>query len=466
MSAPTPLAKWHFAPGLDHGTGASFVLAGTVGDQHNVGLDVQTFAHKTNAGKHDSGDWEERNRELFTFRGSVDDEYLRASFDTRELITQWREEVGNQPAKWISEPIITVASGCHPNGAGMCHGGHCGESDDPADAFRGQRIMWGHPKDCDVIYRICYPDYVGLDGISADYDGGAELSVEVEHETYTSHCYESNGGQVNRCYLPMLGKKFKCFFLRISSHHTTWNWMGNFRLEAQAGDSTPRGATSDHDYSFAFTAGGSTKGSLDLRWRDHEITNGTSRLAGVGNASERHEEVNTDKLKYGWARHLALADAPWGLQPGSLDISRQEYDGHAIAVQGACACCAEKVVVSNTAVSVDDNDWLGSHTSYESDGQSAMDGTCLPLQSSGVRAFVLDRRANDNDETVRYSHDLEHYPKRADGDEDKLRVFRSAFAAEGDQVYDVRGRHNEAAGGTMERFDDKEWWNISGTTGK
>jgi hypothetical protein len=125
-------------------------------------------------------------------------------------------------------PHITVSNGGTPGSTGNCHGGHCGESSDPADAFRGKRIMFGSPSTYDVLYQVCYPQPVIMSSIVGDYDAGATLCLDGKCQS----CYDTNGGSVNQCEVHNAhgGVHKSCYMVKIDSHHSTWNWMGNFKF--------------------------------------------------------------------------------------------------------------------------------------------------------------------------------------------------------------------------------------------
>ena len=124
----------------------------------------------------------------------------------------------------IDDANIQVINGGTPNSSGNCHGGHCGESSNAADVFHGKRVMFGHPRNYDVQYQICYPQPVKMTGIVSEYDAGATVCFDGTCKS----CYESNGGNTNKCDISFSEKLATCYTLSIDSHHSTWNWMGNF----------------------------------------------------------------------------------------------------------------------------------------------------------------------------------------------------------------------------------------------
>ena len=126
-------------------------------------------------------------------------------------------------------------------------------------AFSGHMIMWKSPNTYDVLYKIkwvqlgienssvwslssllqttfctCrYDKSVSLTGVTGNYDAGATVRfMDTNKKVLASKsCYDSNGGKRNKCTLSFSKTTGTTFYLQIDSHHSTWNWMGEWKID-------------------------------------------------------------------------------------------------------------------------------------------------------------------------------------------------------------------------------------------
>ena len=87
--------------------------------------------------------------------------------------------------------------------------------------------MWSTPNKYDVIYKLSYRTLTRIDKVQASYDAGATFAIMDENKNTikSQKCYDSNGGKKNTCTLDLGGgKTSKVFYLKIDSHHSSWNW--------------------------------------------------------------------------------------------------------------------------------------------------------------------------------------------------------------------------------------------------
>jgi hypothetical protein len=130
---------------------------------------------------------------------------------------------------------VTVVQDCSKHPILQGYGGHYGTSLSAASAWEGQMIMWSSPYACKVQYKLYFSSVVNLAQVTCEYDAGATVSVWGQGrngpdriQLGATSCYDSNGGSINTCTVPTGHSSGTTFYVVIDSHHSTWNWMGNF----------------------------------------------------------------------------------------------------------------------------------------------------------------------------------------------------------------------------------------------
>ena len=77
-----------------------------------------------------------------------------------------------------------------------------------------------------------YDKPVTLSSISGKYDAGATVVFMDKNKKVLASkgCYQSNGGKANTCLLTFGKTTGTTFYLKIDSKHSTWNWMGQWKI--------------------------------------------------------------------------------------------------------------------------------------------------------------------------------------------------------------------------------------------
>ena len=120
-------------------------------------------------------------------------------------------------------------------------GEHFGTSENPLLAWDGEMILWETPNAYDATYVVTFNKITMVDLLTVTYDAGATVlakTVDGSDELGSAECYESNGGKTNQCNV-RIGSEIDGLQVVIDSHHTVWNWMGNFSLWDHEGNIIP-----------------------------------------------------------------------------------------------------------------------------------------------------------------------------------------------------------------------------------
>ena len=87
--------------------------------------------------------------------------------------------------------------------------------------------------DCKLtFYTRRYDKSVSLTGVTGSYDAGATVRFMDTNKKFlaSKNCYDSNGGKRNKCSLSFKSTG-TTFYLQIDSKHSTWNWMGEWKID-------------------------------------------------------------------------------------------------------------------------------------------------------------------------------------------------------------------------------------------
>ena len=79
-------------------------------------------------------------------------------------------------------------------------------------------------------------------------------------------CYDSNGGKANTCALTFAKTTGTKFYLKIDSHHSTWNWMGKWEIADNCA------AGSSDTVAFSDTAGCKPKVTMEQDGKQHSAS--------------------------------------------------------------------------------------------------------------------------------------------------------------------------------------------------
>ena len=128
---------------------------------------------------------------------------------------------------------MVVGSASNVYDPSVVHGGHSTSNTDPLTGWEGEMQMWKDPNLYDFEYLVTFTTPTVVGELSADYDAGATVRLKdgAGNELGSASCYDSNGGNINKCVVTSSSSSpMQSIRVVIDSHHSSWNWMGNYEL--------------------------------------------------------------------------------------------------------------------------------------------------------------------------------------------------------------------------------------------
>merc|ERR1712226_1008826 len=145
--------------------------------------------------------------------------------------TQAPTQTTEPPTQFTVSMVVGSSSNIYP--PSVSHGSHSTSDIDPLKAWEGEMPMWKSPNGHDYEYLVSFAEPTAVSKLTLDYDAGATVILKNEGGTVlgSTDCYASNGGRTNECVVTSSSSsQMSSVLVVLDSHHSTWNWMGNYKL--------------------------------------------------------------------------------------------------------------------------------------------------------------------------------------------------------------------------------------------